>query len=66
MSACEIRWCRSGEPATVRVNENIGDGAWSTMICQWCATVIGVRENGDLPDAGTVEKAVNGETTEAR
>jgi len=55
---CEIRWCKSGEPATVRVTENIGDGAFRVDICQQCATVLDLNVGDDLPDANDVEKAL--------
>ena len=53
---CELRWCRSGEPAEVHVGENIGDGCWRVVICQECATALGLREEQDLPGASEVEK----------
>lgn len=50
MINCELTECRSGLKGDVIVNDNIGDGAWSTLICSECATVIGLREGSDIPD----------------
>ena len=57
---CEIRWCKSGQLGTVRVVENIGDGAYSVWICKQCANDIGVRAEQDLPSparVGTILRA---------
>ena len=57
-SDCEIRWCDSGEPATVDVTECFDDGAWSVGICKQCADKIGVKAGDTLPDSTTVQTAL--------
>lgn len=53
---CEIKWCLSGfGRASVRVNETIGDGSFSTMICRTCADALDIRNGDDLPPAHIVE-----------
>ncbi len=48
---CELKACRSKQPAVVSVNENIGDGSWRTDICQPCADRLGLKDGDDLPGA---------------
>jgi len=57
---CEIRSCLCGgrKPARVRVNENIGDAAYSVGICQAAAKLLRLNPGDDLPDAETVRKKV--------
>jgi len=46
---CALRWCESDKPGIVEACENIGDGAWSTMICEDCARALCMPHGGDLP-----------------
>ena len=55
---CDLRWCNTGEPGTVRVIENIGDGAWTVEICHDCATRLQLRENDELPEATEVQRVL--------
>jgi hypothetical protein len=51
---CQLKWCKSGKEAVTRVNENIGDGSWSTWICQGCRNALGLVEGDDLPEPDIV------------
>ena len=55
---CEIRWCSSGRPAAVRVNENIDDGCFTASICRPCADALGIAEGADLPYPPAVKRAI--------
>lgn len=56
MEECPLRWCKSGMPAVLMVNENIGDASFVTRICIECADAIPVTVGGDLPSRGEVER----------
>lgn len=53
---CQIRWCKSGKPATVEAIENIGDGAYRITICKPCAKALNLSGCNDLPEAYKVER----------
>lgn len=55
---CAIRWCKSGDPATIRVNETADDGCWSVTICQQCADAMSLKEGDDLPEPAVVQAAL--------
>lgn len=59
---CEIRWCLSKQPGTIRVEECLGDECYNTWICGMCAEAIGVCEGDSLPDSVTVKKRINAVT----
>ncbi|MGI9489160.1 MAG: hypothetical protein ACR2RF_25395 [Geminicoccaceae bacterium] len=47
---CEIRWCKSGIPATRDATDCHDDGAWRVSICQQCFDILGLdRDGADLP-----------------
>jgi hypothetical protein len=52
MSKCEIRWCKSGKPATKSTTEIIGDGAYRVSVCSDCRELFG----DTLPEAHQVQK----------
>jgi protein-arginine kinase activator protein McsA len=60
MSECQVRWCRSGKPAEVPVTENIDDGAFRAVICQPCASAIGVQAGDNLPEPEVCRVRVEG------
>lgn len=53
---CEVRWCESGKPGTVNVNEVIGDGTFRVVICRDCAKSIGVKRGQCLPEPSRVQR----------
>lgn len=54
---CDFTHCVSGKPGTIGVNENVGDGAYRTMICAPCAKVVGLKDGDDIPhDAEAVNQ----------
>ena len=57
--SCEVKWCKSGLPVAIHVNESMDDGCWSVGICQSCADALGATEGYELPD-GTKVKAMIG------
>lgn len=48
MAKCDVQWCRSGQPATVSVLENLDDGSWRIRICKACADAFGAKKGDDL------------------
>lgn len=65
---CDFKHCISGKPGTIGVIENVGDGAYRTLICKPCAQVTGLKQGDDIPqDAGAVNRkllaAAKGEQT---
>ena len=55
---CELRWCKSNKPATVRVQENIGDGCFAVRICSDCQYALKIKEEADLPESHQVMLAL--------
>lgn len=55
MSDCEIKWCKSGLPATNTTTEIIGDGAFSVFICDHCRSLFGCHE---LPEPDQVQNTL--------
>lgn len=49
---CEFKECKSGKPATIGVNEHVGDGSWlsTVRICPVCAHVLGLANGGEIPE----------------
>lgn len=52
---CELQWCKSGKDATVRVNENIGDGCFAVTVCEQCQEALNIKPGQDLPEAHEVQ-----------
>ena len=50
--ACELRWCLSGEPASIQCTANTDDGCFLVWVCARCAEVLGVYPGGDWRSPG--------------
>jgi len=50
MSKCEIRWCGVETEDLIYVSLSVGDARWRVGICQECASKLGLKAIGDLPD----------------
>lgn len=55
---CEIKWCKSGLPVAIHVNESMDDGCWRVGLCQLCADAIGIIEGQEMPDARLVKAMI--------
>lgn len=55
---CELTHCckKQSRPATVFVNENLGDESYRTGICMYCAKFLGLKDGDDLPAAHLIER----------
>ena len=48
---CEVRWCRSGQPVTHHLTENLGDAAYRFGLCHTCWEACGMpREESEHTD----------------
>lgn len=48
MMDCEIKYCKSGLPASVQVVENMDDACFNVSICSRCAGTLKVKDGDDL------------------